>query len=198
MKHAIFVFALVLVSLGGFFGVARAEKVLLLRSTIDPGVLSADIRDEFGDSIESPFLNLKAEQSDCEEGGNLASGTFEGRIYIENPQGTSDGWTLTLAEVDNGKTKDISNQYSCDNNDKTVLSVDPTSAKLQTDCLTCTTKNILLGTNSVDDTQSITLLRANGHSDSIGRWYITGIDVSRATSEPASNGSDLILTATAS
>jgi len=202
---------------------AEAAKTVTLKAVINPGTLLTDIRDHLGRSIPRPALNLgKVVNSiDCrteQQGLNGTLGSSMQRIYVDNPKAAFDGWTLTMA-AENGVSANWTgtDQARFDYNDHGgqgctdadndgaagLLKIDPSNARLRSDCLECTTDHVHIeknGPQSFADSPSVTLLRANSDSDDIGSWYITDIEVNQ-TIPPAQDGDsyelDMILTATA-
>lgn len=226
MKKALTVFLLVLTLSGAFFPVvAASSKTLRLKTVITPGVLIADVRDANGNSIPEPTLDLgKVVNSiNCrteEVGLKGTLGDQQGRIYVDNPKATFDGWTLTIAAADGsssfwqGERPNHKFDYNdaggngCVDSDGDglggLLTIDPTGATLRSDCQNCSTDYIAIDKTDVQtfaETPSITLLNASDLSDVIGSWYLTGIKLLQ-TVPSAQDGDnyylDLVLTATAS
>lgn len=175
-----------------------------LSQTINAGTLTTDIRDASRVTVASPNVAFSAAafSFDCLSGASRPSGTFgtgTERIYVDNPGAANDGWTLSLAATggatDTWDNAGVTEQYDfndpggapagCGDGGDTdgfagQLSVDPTTGTLNTDCGSCVTTNITLGSASAYNegtTDSITLLNAAAGSDDIGRWYLTGVDM---------------------
>ena len=173
-----------------------------LNQTINAGTLTTDIRDATRVTVASPAVAMGAVtfSFDCLTGASRPSGTFgtgTERIYVDNPDTADDGWTLSLAATGGG-TDDWENggdtiQYDFNDADTGgcgdggdadseigQLSVDPTTGSTTTDCGSCGTTGITLGSASAYEqgvTDSITLVNAAAGSDDIGRWYWTGFDL---------------------
>lgn len=200
-----------------------AQKTVTFTAAINPGLLLTDIRDQLGRSILDPVVNLGrlSHSTDCRANSESLFGELgedSQRVYVDNPGAAYGGWTLTLSPIESddavwrgqdGSQFDYNDagQGGCiDTDDDGVaglLSIDPSGAVINTDCLYCSTTDILRGTaneSSFGEDQSITLLRANDNSDELGRWYMTGIKL-RQTVPAGQEGDnyelDLVLTATA-
>ena len=90
--------------MGDGFVSAQSQRTIQFTSTINPGALLTDIRDENGRSIVKPALDLgKVRNSvDCRSGSSPLNGTLgvnELRIYVDNPRAAFDGWTLSISPV---------------------------------------------------------------------------------------------------
>jgi len=226
MKQIIFVFALVIVVTGAWFSIAQASKTITFVSTINPGILTTDIRDSQGKPVQHPQVKLGpvANSDECRSSDTALTGVFgedDKRIYIDNPKATKGGWTLAIAPAqgDQAKWQGVkghiidfddpgSNYQGCNDTDRDgaagYLSIDPSEARLIADCLYCSVDNLVLGSGqsaTFASSKSLTLVRANQLAEDIGSWYITDIDV-KQTIPPSQKGDvysiDLVLTATAS
>jgi hypothetical protein len=214
---------LVAVSLGASGG-ASAASTPTFNQTINPGVLSTDILDASRVPVASPSVAMttKSFLFACGSGANASTGTFGSssqRIYVIDPAGANNGWTLTMAAT-GGATALWSdggtNTY--DFNDATTggctdgadtdtkigqLTVDPSVSTLTTDCTSCTTASITKGSSSafVETSQNnITLLSAAAAADDVWRGYLTGVTLSQtipAEQPAASYTINMTLTATA-
>lgn len=217
-------------SLWAVFGLAtvvRAANDTDLNQDINAGTLVTDIRDASKVTVASPAVAFSATtfSFDCLSGGSRPSGTFgtgTERIYVDNPDAADNGWTLTFAATSGASdTWDDGGSNVYDFNDPGgapagcgdggdtdsdigQLSVDPTTGTTTTDCGSCGTTGISLGSASAFDegtTDSITLVTAAAGSDDIGRWYFTGFDLDQtipAEQIPASYTLNMTLTVTAS
>lgn len=189
--------------------------------TINAGTLVTDIKDSSQATVGSPSVNMSAAtfSFSCQSGGSASTGTFgtnNERIYLTNPDGADNGWTLTLAAT-SGATANWSSGY--DFNDAGgsgctdgadadslggQLTVSPTPGTLTTDCSSCSSSNITKGSNTAfvqGTTDSITLLNGAAGSDDIGQWYLTGVGLSQTIPAETPAGSysiNMTLTATAS
>lgn len=197
--------------------------------TISAGSLSTGIFDASRVAVGSPAVTMSAMNFsfDCQAGGSSSSGTFgtnTERIYVSNPDGADNGWTLTLAAT-GGATSTWANTGATrliDYNDPTgttagcsdgadagdtvagQMTVNPSVSTLTTDCASCAATNVSKGSSSAYNqgtVDSITLLNAAGTSDDIWRGYLTGVDIDQTI--PAETAADsytinLTLTATAS
>jgi len=197
-----------------------------LDQTINAGTLTTDIRDASRVTVASPAVAFGATtfSFDCLSGASRPTGTFgtgTERIYVDNPDNADNGWNLTFAAT-GGTTEDWddggSNVYDFNDpggaptgcgdggdadSDIGQLSVDPSVGSTTTDCASCTTTGITLGSADAFDegtTDSITLVSAAAGSDDIGRWYFTGFDLDQtipAEQAPASYSINMTLTVTA-
>ncbi|HEY5442376.1 MAG TPA: hypothetical protein VIJ68_02470, partial [Candidatus Saccharimonadales bacterium] len=184
-------------------GTASAASTPTFNQTINPGVLSTDILDASRVSVASPSVAMTAKPFlfACGSGANASTGTFGSstqRIYVINPNGANNGWTLTMAAT-GGATAVWSDggTNSYDFNDPTTagctdgadtdtkigqLSVDPSVSTLTTDCNSCVVTNVTKGSSSafVETTlNSLTLLSASLASDDVWRGYLTGVALSQ-------------------
>ena len=208
--------------------IAYAANTTDLTQTINAGTLATDIRDDSRVTVGSPSVAFSAStfSCDCLSGGSRPSGTFgtnTERIYVDNPGAANDGWTLALAATggatDQWENGGVTETY--DFNDPSgapagctdgggdadglagQLSVDPTTGTINTDCGSCASTNISLGSASAFNqgvTDSITLLNAALASDNIGRWYLTGVDMDQTIPAEQPNDSytiNMTLTVTA-
>jgi len=197
-----------------------------LDQTINSGTLTTDIRDASKVTVAAPAVAFSATtfSFDCLSGASRPTGTFgtgTERIYVDNPDNADNGWNLTFAAT-GGATDDWndggSNVYDFNDpggapagcgdggdtdSDIGQLSVDPTTGTTTTDCGSCGTTGITLGSASAFNegtTDSITLVSAAAGSDDIGRWYWTGFDLDQtipAEQVPASYTINMTLTVTA-
>jgi hypothetical protein len=209
-------------------GVTFAASNSDFSQTINAGTLSTDILDSVRAAVASPSVAMSAKNFsfDCQAGGGGSTGTFGSnteRIYVNNPNGANNGWTLTIAAT-SGATSTWENAGSTsfiDFNDPTgatagcsdgadadssagQMTIDPNAGTLTADCATCTTTNVSKGSSSSFNqgtTDNITILNAAASSDDIWRGYLTGATVNQTI--PAETAADtftinLTLTATAS
>lgn len=208
---------------------AFAASTTDFSQTISAGSLSTGIFDASRVAVGSPSVGMSAMNFsfDCQAGGSASSGTFgtnTQRIYVSNPDGADNGWTLTLAAT-GGATATWANTGATklvDYNDPTgttagcsdgadagdtvagQMTVNPSVGTLTTDCASCTSTNVSKGSSasySQGSVDSVTLLNAAGTSDDIWRGYLTGVDIKQTI--PAETPADsytinLTLTATAS
>ena len=224
MKKFLFVFLLVGIWLFSIRG-ASAQETISLTTTINPGALTASIRDPSGQFIDNFSYDFGriANSFDCRYDASALSGFIGDSqlFYIENPRATFDGWTLGIAPADgqaanwlgdSGHQFDFndpgSDNNGCDDTDQDGsggnLALDLSQARMGTDCLECTTSNVYFGSTGQEffsDNSSITLLQANKAANNLGRWFVSGIDL-RQTVPPAQDGDaytlELVLTAAAS
>jgi hypothetical protein len=220
--------ALVVVVMGG--GVAYAANNSTFSQVINNGTLSTDIMDASRVTVASPAVGMSAKtfSFDCQAGGSASTGSFgtnTERIYVNNPDGADNGWTLAVAATSGatGRWANGGATQHIDFNDPTgstagctdgadadsgagsagQLSVNPAAGSLTTDCASCNTTGVTLGSSSAfsqGTTDSITLINAAAGSNDVWRGYLTGVAASQTI--PAETPADsytlnLTLTSTA-
>ena len=191
-----------------------------LNQTINAGTLTTDIKDASQVTVGSPSATMSPTtfSFSCLSGGSAATGTLgtaAQRIYVTNPDGADNGWSLTMAAT-GGATSSWSTSY--DFNDpagsgctdgadadtlKGQLTVNPAAGALTTDCTSCTSTGITLGSSaafSQGTVDSVTLINAGAASSDIGQWYLTGVGLSQTIPAETPAGSysiNMTLTAAA-
>jgi hypothetical protein len=202
---------------------AMAVNNSTFNQTINAGVLSTDMLDASQVTVASPSVAMTAKSLSfaCQSGGSASTGTFgtnAQRIYVMNPGGANNGWTLTLAATSGATTTWVSGGNSFDFNDPTTsgcgdgadadtksgqLTVDPSVGTLTADCASCALTNVTKGTSTAflqATTDSVTLLNAALSSDDIWRGYLTGVGLSQTIPAETPAGAytiNMTLTATA-
>ena len=173
---------------------------------IGAGVISSFIGDESGVEVASPgvtFSNISVSNFMQTSTGTL--GTNSQRIYVDNPSGANNGWTVTLAATGGTSAKwtDGSNQYSYNGATaaKGPLTVDPSVGTISMEV--GTTTGITAGSTATynGSTSAVTLLTAAAGSDDINRLYLTGVNLSQtvpASTPPGSYTLDFTETVAAS
>ncbi len=199
----------------------RASSTSEFSQTINAGTLTTDIRDASRNSVANPSVAMSSVtvSFSCQ----TSSGTFgtnTERIYVDNPGAADNGWTLTVAASSTTATwQNASGTLAFDYNDATgsgcsdgtdsdsyagQLTIDPSGGSITTDCSSCNTTGITLGSSAAFDegtTDSITLVTAASNSSDVGRWYFTNFSVSQtipAEQDADTYTIDLTLTVTAS
>lgn len=218
--------ALAVLLLGG--GTAFAASNSNFSQTINAGTLTTDILNSSRAAVSNPAVSMSAKSFsfDCQAGGSASTGTFgtsSERIYVNNPNGANNGWTLTIAATSgatarwanagtssfmdfndpSGSTAGCSDGADSDSYSG-QMTINPSAGTITTDCGTCTTSNISKGSSSAFNqgtVDTITLLNAAASSDDIWRGYLTGVGISQTI--PAETPADtftinLTLTVTAS
>jgi len=203
----------------------QAANNSTFNQTINSGTLATDIQDASRVTVTSPAIAMSAKtfSFDCQTGGSASTGTFGSnteRIYVTNPGGANNGWTLTLAATggatatwaNTGATQtfdfnDAGGSGCTDGADADTrggqMTVNATAGTLTADCLSCTTTNVSKGSSTAfvqGATDSVTLLNAAAASDDIWRGYLTGATVSQnipAEQVPDSYTLNMTLTSTA-
>lgn len=213
-----------------FGATALAANNSNLSQVINGGTLSTDIMNASRVTVASPSVSMSAKtfSFDCQAGGSASTGslgTNTERIYVNNPDGADNGWTLAIAAT-SGATSRWANGGATQNidfNDPTgstagctdgadadsgagsagQLALDPSVGALTADCGSCNTSNVTLGSSSAFNqgtTDSITLINAGAASNDIWRGYLTGVAATQTI--PAETPADtytlnLTLTSTA-
>ena len=206
---------------------ASAANTPTLNQTINAGSLSTDILNASRVAVGSPSAAFSAKtfSFDCQYGGAASTaslGSDSERAYVINPNAANNGWTLTIAAT-SGATALWQNGGSTQNydfNDPTgvnpgcsdgadtdskagQLSIDPSAATINLDCMTCTSSNVTKGSATAFNqgtTDAITLLNAAAASDDIWRGYLTGVAMSQTipAEQPADSYSvNMTITVTA-
>jgi hypothetical protein len=207
--------------------VAYAASNSNFTQTINAGTLTTDIMDASRVTVGSPSVAMtaKAFSFDCQAAGTASTGTLgtnTERLYVNNGDAADNGFTLTVAAT-SGATSTWANggaTQTFDFNDPTgttagctdggdadnrpgQMGINPAAGTLTTDCGSCTTTGVSLGTTTAfaqGTTDSITLINAGSTSTDIWRGYLTGAAVTQtvpAEQVPDSYTLNLTLTATA-
>ncbi len=186
-------------------------------TTATGGTLTGDIVDGSYNSVSNPTMTMNAVtfSFSCQ----TATGTFgtsSQRIYVNNNNGASDGWTLTIATTDGPTALWSAGTPKYDFNDPTSsgctdggdadsyggqMTINPSVATLTVgQCSSCSTNNVSKGTSASfvqGTTDSITLLSATAASDDVGDWVLTGVTISQTIpAEQAVNTYSINLTLT--
>lgn len=191
------------------------------QQTINAGTLSTDIVDGSYASVASPSVAMTGATFafTCQTvTGTFGSGSE--KIYVSNPDGADNGWTLTLAaqavsSVWDGAGSDYdfndaSGSGCTDGGDADSIggqmTVDASGGTLAVgQCASCATTSITKGSSNAyvsGTTDSVTLLTAASGSNDVGDWTLTGVSVSQKVPAEQAAASDydinMVLTATAS
>lgn len=203
-------------------GVSAANNSTL-NQTINAGVLSTDILDNALAPVGAPSIAMSSKNLafTCQSGGSASTGIFGSnaqRIYVMNPGGANNGWTLTLAATSGATAVWTSGGNTFDFNDSGTsgcsdggdadtragqLTVDPSVGTLTADCVACSTTSVSKGSSASfvqGTTDSITLLNAALASDDVWRGYLTGTALSQTIPAETPAGTytvNMTLTATA-
>lgn len=196
--------------------------------TINTGTLTTDILDSGHNSVVSPTvaMSAKAFSFNCYAGGTASTGTFGStneRIYVSNGDAADNGWTLTVAATGgatatwsnggasqrfdfndpSGSTAGCTDGADAGDNFGGQMTINPAAGSLTTDCASCTSTGVSLGSSSAFNqgtTDNITLVNAGSTSNDVWRGYLSGATISQTI--PAEQAADnytlnLTLTATA-
>lgn len=210
----------------GAINAVQAQKTVTFTTSIAQGTLIANIRNASGLNVSSPNLHLGdvINTSNCRYSGSSLKeslGDDSQRLFVDNPNAATNGWTLTLAsENGNGSLWNGAEGNKFDFNDSGSsglgctdsdsdgfggeLMVDVSSADINTHCISCSNNYVSRGSSTVEsfaNSPSITLMSATNQADTLGSWYMTDVDVIQTV--PAGQEGDdysieFTLTATAS
>ncbi len=208
--------------MSGGVAVAQTQRTVQFTATINPGALLTDVRDNQGRSILEPTVSMgKVSNSvQCRSQDKVLRATLghdDQRIYVDNPKAAYDGWTLSIAPASGRNATWQSENHSFDFNDGGeggcidsdddgvggLMSVDPSRAKINADCLECSTEHISVGSAAkqrFSEQDALTLLKASESSDELGSWFMTDVQVEQtipAGQEGDTYTIDMVLTATA-
>lgn len=196
-------------------GIALAASTSNFQQTITAGTLSVDITDSSYVTVGSPSVTFGATafSFSCQTTtGTL--GTASQQIYIQNPDASDNGFTVTIAASSPTAVWDSAGT-DFDFNDPTSsgcgdggdadslagqMTIDASGATLAAGaCATCTTTGVSLGASNAFNegtTNSITLVTAASGSDDIGDWYVRDIDLSQTipAEQPAASDYDINMT----
>ncbi|MBD3330213.1 hypothetical protein GF354_01635 [Candidatus Peregrinibacteria bacterium] len=185
--------------------------------TINAGTLSVDIVDGSYAAVASPSVTMSSATFSfaCQ----TTTGTFGSateQIYVQNPDATDNGWSVTLAASAPTDVWDSAGT-DFDFNDPTSsgctdgadtdsfggqMTVDPSGGTLAAgQCASCTTTNVTKGSSasfSEGSVDSITLLTGAAGSDDIGDWTLQGVSISQTipAEQPAASDYDINMTLT--
>lgn len=148
-----------------------------LSQTINPGVLSTDIRDSTNSVVNNPTFAMGA--TTVSSSLRFAGGVFgnnDNRIYVENPGAADNGWTLTLNVVTPGTgvwSAGGGKQYKYNGTtNEGVLRIDPSSGTVTP--VIGAAAGITKGTStSFSGTSPVTLMSASATASKIWAGYIT-------------------------
>lgn len=200
----------------GFLGigapVALGQANTQFNQTINPGVLSIGIVDSLYATVSSPAVTFGATNLSivCQTTtGTL--GTSSQQIYIQNPDGADNGWTVSIAGsaatsqwTGTGATFDFNDPTTAGCTDGAdvdtrpgQLTVNPTPGTIAIGrCLSCVITNISKGSSAAFNQgtlDSITLLNAAAASNDIGDWRFTGVSLSQTIPPEQAVASDYAL-----
>lgn len=226
VKKVLFIFVLFMMVATGITLPVYAAPNSNFTQVINPGTLTTDILDSSRSTVASPTVAMSAKSFsfNCQTAAAASTGALGSdsqRIYVSNPDGADNGWTLTIAATAGASAVWAgagSNKFDFNDpagitagcadgadSDTQVgqLGINPAAANLITDCTSCALTGISLGAQSAfaqGTTDSITLLNAGASSNDVWRGYVTNIVATQTI--PAETPSDtyslgLTLTATA-
>lgn len=215
-NYAIIVLALIPIL--GFASFTHASSTSNFTQTINAGVLSVDIVNSLYAPVSSPAVSFGAvnESIACQSSSGTF-GTSSEQIYVENPDAADNGWTVSLAASSGPTASWTSAGTDMDFNDPTgstagcadggdtdsiagQLTINPSVGTPTTgQCLSCTTNNISLGSQSAyneGSVDSITIFNAAAASDDVGDWTMQGITLSQQIppSQPAAGDYNIDMT----
>jgi len=220
-KQALYALFIVAAGILAFAGLALALSTSNFQQTINAGGLAVDIVDNATSTVASPSVSMGAATFSFECSTSTGTfGTATERIYIQNPDASDSGWTVTLAASNAtsvwdsaGTDMDFNEAGSggCVDDGGTTdsdalagqLSVDPSSATISSGPSGASTENIDLGSASQfveGSTNSITLVTGQSDSADVGDWGILGIGVTQTIppEQPAASDYDINMVLTIS
>ncbi|MCA9341085.1 hypothetical protein KC952_00980 [Candidatus Saccharibacteria bacterium] len=179
-----------------------------LTQSITPGTLATLIGDTSGNEVATPSVGFTAKSvSGSTQTSTGTFGTSSERIYVDNPDGADNGWTLALAST-GGYTSDWTSggnhyPFNAATSSAGQLTIDPSVGTVTADVGTTTgvSKGSSGTYNHSGGTDSITLMTASAASDDIHKVYLTGVSMSQTIPAGTPSGSyaiDFTQTVTAS
>lgn len=162
---------------------AALSATSTLSQTISNGTASTDIRNASDVVISTPTISMNSVTlSTSQQNATGTFGSTSQRIYVDNPGGAPNGWTLALnASVPGSATwTSGGNTYAYNGNATTgQLTVNPSVGT--TTANAGGTTGITLGTSSAfSGSTAITLVNASAASADIWNGYFTGISLTQA------------------
>ena len=162
-----------------------------LSQTINPGVLSTDIRNSSNVVVNNPTFSMAAKTVSFSQ--QTSTGTFgdnQNRIYVENPGAANNGWTLTLNALQPGSGEwrsAGSDTYKYNANATTgQLTVNPSAGTI-TPVIGSGTGVLKNAATAFSGSNPVRLMTASASADKVWAGYITGIGLTQAipASQPA-------------
>lgn len=161
-----------------------------LSQTINPGVLSTDIRNSSNVVVNNPTFSMAAKTVSFSQ--QTSTGTFgdnQNRIYVENPGAANNGWTLTLNALQpgSGVWGSGSDTYKYNANATTgQLTVNPSAGTI-TPVIGSGTGVLKNTATAFSGSNPVRLMTASASADKVWAGYITGIGLTQAipASQPA-------------
>ena len=161
-----------------------------LSQTINPGVLSTDIRNSSNVVVNNPTFSMAAKTVSFSQ--QTSTGTFgdnQNRIYVENPGAANNGWTLTLNALQpgSGEWSSGSGTYKYNVNATTgQLTVNPSAGTI-TPVIGSGTGVLKNVATAFSGNSPVRLMTASASADKVWAGYITGIGLTQAipASQPA-------------
>ncbi len=174
-----------LVVLAGGTAVSVYAASTNLNQTVSAGTISTFIGDTGGAVVPSPSVSFSAKNvSNQVQTSTGTLGTSTQRIYVDNPGGADNGWTVSLAATAGPTAKWTSGSDSYPFNAATSaggqLTVDPSGATITAEV--GATTGISVGSSSTFSSGSntpVTLYQAGGTAPKISRTYLTGVALSQ-------------------
>lgn len=189
MKKSILISTVVFAVIGVVGGATSVYAALtdstLFSQQINSGTLSTFIGDTSGVEVTTPNVVFPAKS--VSTGVQTSAGTYgtnTERIYVDNPGGADNGWTLSLAATSGASATWTSggNTYPFNAASSALgqLTINATPGTLTADVGTTTgiTKGTS-GTFSGGTNTPIGILAASAGSDNVARVYLTGVSASQ-------------------
>jgi len=169
----------------------KAASTPTFNQTISAGTISADIVNGSYVTVASPTVSMDAVNfSFSAQTATGTLGTISEKIYVQNPDGADNGWTVTIAPTAGVGASWAGTGASFDFNDPTdsgetygQMTIDASVGVGATGtCNNCSMTGIDLGSSTAFNqgvTDSITLMTGQAGSDDIGDWTLTGVSISQ-------------------
>lgn len=185
LKLSAVLIAAVAVVGGGSSAYAALTDSTNFTQQINAGVLSTFIGDATGTEVTTPNVVFPAKTvSNAVQTSAGTYGTATERIYVDNPGGANNGWTISLAATGGPTAKWTSgaNNYAFNGTTSALgqLTINATPGTITAEVGTTTgiTKGST-GTFSGGLNTPINILSAAAGSDDINRVYLTGVSASQ-------------------
>lgn len=186
--------ALTLVSVSAVYAASTSR----FTQVINPGTLSADIVDASYTPVANPAVQMPPMNFSFACQDSVATfGTATEQIYVQNPDGADNGWTMTLAPAAASATWSGTNgQYDfndpsgtgCDDGGDGdtyggQMTVDPSVGTVAKGvCKNCTTADVSKGVATAFEEgvkDSVTLMSGSAASADIGDWTLQGVQITQ-------------------
>jgi hypothetical protein len=193
---------------------AYAASTATFYQVINPGVLSVDIVDGSLESVTDPSIDMSELSFSFEcQSSTGTFGTATEQIYVQNPFGANNGWTMTIAGSDPTGlwqgTDGYGDPASYDFNDPDtagcadggdsdgfagLMTIDPSGGTVGNGlCQNCGTTGVSVGSSAAFEegsVDSITILSGSAESDDVGDWTLQNVSIEQSIPPEQASGSD--------